>query len=195
MKIYLTLINTGWINSELAIRLIKWIHESKYNVYYESSNLQPLEHNRNTVVQRFLKSDSDYLLMMDNDNIPAKNPITLADFNKDIITCPVPIYQDIVYLNAFLRKEDYLEPIDIKKQKGLVEIDSTGTGVIMCSRKVLETIKKPFERIFDEDGIAILGSDLAFSEKAKEAGFKLYSDTSNICKHYKMIDLNSLLLS
>jgi hypothetical protein len=189
MKIYLALINTGWINSELAIRLIRWIHESKYDVYYESSNLRPLENNRNTVVQRFLKSDSDYLLMLDDDNVPTKNPLMLADFRKDIVTQPVPIYQDIVYLNAFLKKEDYLEPISLDDPKGLIEIDSTGTGIIMCSRKVLETIKKPFERIFDEDGIAILGSDLAFSEKAKEAGFRIYTDTSSIAKHYKSVNL------
>jgi len=189
MKIYLSILNEGVIRSELAIKLIKWIATSKYPVFYESSFERPIEHNRNLIVQRFLKSDCDYLLQIDSDVVPQNNPISLVEHIKDIVTCPVPIFQGKVFYNNYIKKDDYLIPLEIKEPKGLVEIEATGTGIIMCSRKVLETIKKPFERLYDEDGLAIYGSDLYFCEKAKKEGFNIYTDTSNICKHYKTLNL------
>jgi len=189
MKIYFSILNTGWIRSELAIKMVRWIATSKYPVIYESSNERPIEHNRNLVVQRFLRSDCTHLLMIDNDNIPSQSPLNLIEENKDIITCPVPIaHEKTVYLNVFINAKDHLEPIS-KEKKGVIEVDSVGTGVIMCSRKVLEVVKKPFERIYDENGIAILGLDLSFSKKAKTAGFKIYTHMDYLSKHYKSVDL------
>jgi len=190
MKIYLSILNEGWIRSELTIKLAKWLRESKHDIYYESSYLQPIEHNRNTIVKRFLESERDYLLQIDNDIVPTKNPLELIDFQKDIISCPVWIYQEKLILNIYKQKEDYLVPVEPKEQTGLIEVDATGTGILLCSRSVLERVKKPFERIYDDYGIAKLGLDLAFSQKAKEAGFKIYSHLDYICKHYKTIDLS-----
>jgi len=195
MKIYLSILNEGWVSDELTIKLPRWLEEAKqqhHTVYFESSKIRPIENNRNTIVKRFLDSDFDYLLQMDNDNIPAKNPLELVNLNLDIVSCPVWIYQHKLILNIykFDEKKDYLIPVEYDENKDLIEIDATGTGVILCSRKVLESVKRPFERLFDENGIQRLGLDLAFSEKARNEGFKLYSNMKYICKHNKMIDLS-----
>lgn len=192
-KIFVSILNTGWIRAELTIPLIRWIATSDYPVMYESSNEQPIEHNRNKIVRRFLNTDCTHLLMIDNDNVPNQNPLSLINYEKDIISCPVPVAHDkYVYLNAFRKKEDYLEPISTE-EKGLVEVDSVGTGIIMCSRQVLTTIKKPFERIYDENGIAILGLDLSFSNKAKLAGFEIYTHLDYLAKHYKSVNLSNFI--
>ena len=195
MKIHLSILNEGWISDELTIRLPRWLEEAKsqhHTVYFESSKIRPIENNRNTIVDRFLRSDFDYLLQIDNDNVPAKNPIELVNLNLDIVSCPVWIYQHKPLLNIykFDEKQEYLNPIEYDKTKDLIEIDATGTGVILCSRKVLEKIQKPFERIYDERGIQKLGSDLAFSAKARNEGFKIYSNMKYICKHFKTIDIS-----
>ena len=195
MKIYLSILNEGWINDELAIKLPRWLEEVRqqhHTVYYESSKLRPIENNRNTIVQRFLKTDFDYLIQIDNDNIPAKNPLELVNLNLDIVSCPVWIYQHRLLLNIyrFDEKKEYLLPIEYDINENLIEIDATGTGVILCSRKVLEKIQKPFERLYDEHGIQKLGLDLAFCEKARNEGFKLYSHMKYISKHFKTIDLS-----
>jgi len=70
-------------------------------------------------------------------------------------------------------------------KKGLIEIDATGTGVLLTSRRVLEALKAPFERKYDENGIEELGQDLYFSRKAKDAGFRIFSHLDYIAKHYK----------
>lgn len=197
MKIYLSILNEGWIRSELAIKLPRWLSEmteAGHEIHYESSFLRPIAHNRNTIVKRFLASDCDYLLQIDSDVVPSKNPIELVEYTKDIISCPCWIYQHKKFLNIYKYDKDgiYLIPVDPTQHKELIEIDSTGSGIIMCSRKVLEDIKAPFERLFDEDGIETRGLDLAFCDKAKEKGYKIYSHLDYISKHYKTIDLGEI---
>ena len=196
MKIYFSILNEGWVRTELAIKLPRWLDDARRNghdIFYESSFLRPIEHNRNTIVKRFLASDCDYLLQIDNDNIPARNPLELVDLGLDVVSCPVWIYQDTLILNIYRKEEgsEYLVPVDYNsnKNKGLICIDATGTGVLLTSRRVLEALKAPFERKYDENGIEELGQDLYFSRKAKEAGFKIFSHFDYIAKHYKEINL------
>jgi len=192
MKVYLSILNTGWIHHELTIKLPRWLTETTHEVYFESSNDRPIENNRNKIVKRFLASDYDYLLQIDNDNIPARNPLELVDLGLDIVSCPVWIYQHKLVLNIYKLdpSDEMLIPVDPTKEKGLIEIDATGTGVLLTSRRVLEALKAPFERKYDEDGIEELGQDLYFSRKAKDAGFRIFSHLDYIAKHYKEIDLN-----
>ena len=190
-KIYFSILNQGCINDELCIKLPRWLKECPYQVYTESSKDRPIENNRNKITQRFLRSDCTHLLQIDCDNIPARNPLELIEFKKDIISCPVPIYSaNTVFLNVFkLDNDGSLIPLKKEENEGLTKIDATGTGCIMCSRQVLETIKKPFERQYNEDGIETLGLDLFFSQKAREAGFKIYTHFGYISKHDKEINL------
>jgi GT2 family glycosyltransferase len=191
MKIYLSIPNEGWIRSELAMKLPRWLKETSHEVYFESSNEKPIEHNRNSIVQRFLASDKDYLLQIDSDVVPNANPLYLVDLRLDIVSAPCWIYQHKNFLNVyrFDKNKEFLMPLDLKSNKHIVEVDATGSGVLLVSRKVLETIKAPFARKYDENGIAILGQDLYFCEKAREAGFKIYAHFDYISKHYKTIDL------
>ena len=198
-KIYLSILNEGWIRSELTIKLPKWLDEVRqnYSVYYESSFLRPIAHNRNTIVKRFLESDKDYLIQIDSDTVPPKNPLNLIEVMEEkeihVLSCPVWIYQHKPILNIYKQKKDYLVPINPSEYSGLIEIDATGTGILLCSRKALEPLERPFERIFDNTyGIEQLGQDISFSIKTKEAGFKIYSHMDYICKHYKTIDISVL---
>ena len=192
-KIYFSILNQGWIHASICIQLPRWIKDCPYEVYFESSNARPIENNRNQIVQRFLKSECTHLLQLDNDTVPTRNPLELVEYKKDIISCPVPIYDQVAFLNVFrLTQEQSLQPLNIE-EKGLIQIDATGTGCIMCSRRVLETIEKPFERQYDNNGIETLGLDLFFSQKANSANFEIFTHFEYIGKHYKEIDLNNLI--
>ncbi len=194
-KIYFSILNTGWIRVELAIALPRWLKHCPFQVYFESSNARPIENNRNQIVQRFLKSDCTHLLQLDNDTLPCRNPLELVEYKKDIISCPVPIYShSTAFLNVFTLDDDgSLIPLAQNEHNGLTKIDATGTGCIMCTRKVLEKIKRPFGRKYDENGIETLGLDLFFSQKANETKFDIYTHFDYIAKHYKEIDLQKLL--
>ena len=201
MKVYVGIYTTGWVRKELSLALIQWLRDTEHEVYIDFIEEEPNEHARNSTVKRFLESNNDYFLQIDNDVLPSKNPLDLLNLMKeqniDILSCPVWIYQHKLVLNIYKYDEnkEYLIPVDFEKNKnaGLIKIDSTGTGVLLCSRRALERVEKPFGRLYDEKGIAKLGLDLSFSQKAKNAGFEIFSHLDYISKHFKMIDLSLFL--
>lgn len=195
-KIFISVLNQGWVRTELTFALTKWCKEDKYRIYLEMPSDRPIANNRNKIVKRFLSSDADYLIQIDSDNVPPTNPLKMIDIMEekkiDVLSLPVWIYQGKVILNIYKydERQEYLIPVDPNKEFGLIEVDATGTGLLVCTRKALEPLERPFARIFDNTyGIEKLGLDLAFSQKVKKAGFKIYSHLDHICKHYKTIDL------
>jgi len=62
----------------------------------------------------------------------------------------------------------------------------------MLSRKVLSSIKHPFENIYDEDGIKTTGLDLEFCNRAKAKGFKIYCHTDYKISHWTDFDLKTM---
>lgn len=182
------------MRSELAIKLPRWLSETHHHVYFESSNEKPVEHNRNLIVKRFLESDKDVLLQIDSDVVPPRSPLELADLNLDIVSAPCWVFHTKPFLNVyrFDEKKEFLCPLDPAQHKSVVEIDATGSGILLTSRKVLEVIERPFERRYDSSGIEEMGQDLYFCEKARNAGFKIYTHFSYISKHYKTLDISSI---
>jgi len=61
--------------------------------------------------------------------------------------------------------------------KGLIEVEFVTFGCTLISRNVLEKVKF---RVVTENGKV---GDMAFSEDARKAGFKLYADTNLVCGH------------
>ena len=178
---------------ELALKLIRWCKDSPYNIFIELTEETPISHCRNNIVKKFLASDNEYLLQIDEDIVPDRNPLELIELDKDIIVCPCPIYQYKILWNVYnTDSKGFWIPVDLSKEKGIIEIDAAGTGCILIKRNVLEAIKAPFERIFNDDGTEKMGLDLSFSKKSKEKGFKLFASIEHKCSHYKTLDLKNL---
>lgn len=192
-KIYLGIPTRGWIRKELFLKMLKWVSETSHSIFCELSEEKPCAHARNLLVKKFLKSDNDFLLMIDDDVIPSRNPFELVDFNKDIIIAPCPIYQYGVRWNIYnLDEKGYWRPIRDLGNEKLIEVDAGGTGLIVIRRNVLERIKAPFERQFNEDGLEKMGLDLSFCKKAKEKDFRIFASVDHSCSHYKILDLKNV---
>jgi len=188
-RIYIALLNQGWLRSELFVYLLNTLQDLNLLYFLETPMAQPVDNNRNQIVQRFLKSKCTHLLMIDHDVVPSNNIFELIKQDKDIIIYPVPIQQEeqIMFNIYNLDNEGYW--IEVDKQDGLFEISAGGTGCILIKKNVLEKIKAPFERKYNKDGIAELGQDLFFCTKAQQEGFKIYSHFDYTCSHYKTINL------
>lgn len=189
-KVYVAILTTGTVRKELALKLISWLRNTSHDVFVEFTEERPISHCRNNIVKKFLASDNQCLLMIDEDVVPSKNPLEMLKFDKDIVVAPAPIYQYKVLWNVYRTdNEGFWRSIEIDKEKNLIEISAAGTGCILIKRQVLENIKAPFERIFNKDGTEKMGLDLSFCKKAKERGFKIYASIEHKCSHYKTIDL------
>lgn len=207
IKLYVAILNKGWIRREYISVVIPAIMQTKgIKVVLEDPGLtysHPICSNRSLITKRFLETDCTHLLMIDCDVVPIHNPAELVFANQDIVGSPARVRRGrddgytVDWVAYSKTDKGYLpipmETIDAKID--LLEVDVVGTGCIMIKRKVLETLK-PIGWIikFDEIGNCVSGTDFAFCERAKEAGFHVYTTPNRLCEHFKelgMLELES----
>jgi len=196
-KVLITVCNEGKMRVELSNVLTTMTHDRRHDIKIIYPNLRPYENNLNTAVkEKFLSNDYDYMLIIDNDNPPINNPLDLVELDKDIIGLPTPQWNESdknfpIYFVAMERvPEGYKE---FKNKKGLQEVDAVGSGCVLIARRVLEKVKAPFLREWDEDGRMNYGGDFTFCKKAKEQGFKIYTHYDYPCSHFKELNLLDIL--
>jgi hypothetical protein len=204
-RLYIAILNRGWIRRGMVDRVLPAIGKTK-GVVTTLERLHktwdhPISSNRNKIVKRFLQTDDDYLMMIDDDVVPLFNPALFVFADKDVIGFPAKVRQGDRQLNwvAYILNPDRHEyaPVDFSKVEQdieLLKVDAVGTGCILIHRRVLENIKAPFHIHFDEDGILTMGTDFAFCERAKEAGFEIFTTPRRVCEHFKelgMLDMQS----
>lgn len=183
--------------------LYRWMQASSKDYIFDISNLTPAERpipaNRHKIIKKFLATDNDILYMQDDDNPPIQNPFELLKYDKDVIAVPTPGRDSRgIHWMVYQFGDEYPDKITFKpfpqeKRKGLQKVDAVSSGCIFIQRKVLETIKKPFEDTFDEDGCIINSDDMGFAHKCKQAGFEEWTHWDYFCSHYKTVDLLQML--
>lgn len=192
----------GWVHRTVMIAFTKMhMNPAGCEVDGMVTEIRPLESNRHYLRKEFLDGPWDYWLSMDADNAPRNcNPLELAHLGLDIVGCPTPVWNNRkpgeilpVYLNAFDVADPGLEGYKVHyPQIGLQEVDAIGTGCFLVSRKVMEALEAPFLRTWKPDGMQDLGGDLAFCQRAKAAGFKIWAHFEYLCDHYKELELEEV---
>ena len=192
-KIYVAVLSLAEVRKELSIRLLEMSHDNRFYVKIKYHGLRPSSFNRNNIVEHFLKSDCDYLITIDNDTVPRKNPLDLVFHDKDIIGLPYPQVKGNEIGWLVMDKEgDRYRQVNLKNKKGLIECDAVGSGCMLIARRVLEAVVVPFERKW-VDGVPVKGHDFYFCDKAKKMGFKVFTHLDYVCSHYKTVDLLQVL--
>jgi GT2 family glycosyltransferase len=193
-KIFIAVLNQGFIRTELTNIMTQLSQDDRYVLMATYPAEKPIANNRNTVVRKFLESDCDYLLMMDNDCPPNSidRLIEMADYDKDIIggLCFGYLKEMIVPFCMKKNEEGTYNIADVCEGGGVMECDAIGSGNMMIARRVLENIDFPFRNEYDKEGIKIKGLDFNFCARAKKKGYKVWCDTSLICSHWTTINLS-----
>jgi len=204
IKLYLAILNKGWLRREMVSVLdqmrdtkgvqviLEPLHRSWYN---------PIFSNRNLITKKFMGTDCDFMMQIDDDVVPINhNPAELVFANKDVIGCPAKVRQfgRTISWVSFVKHptlESYA-PIDfstVDDTIDLLKVDVVGTGLILVRRNVIETLCKnkggPFTVVLDDWGIPNFGTDFAFCRRVAEAGFEIYTTPQRVCEHYKEVGL------
>jgi 2-polyprenyl-3-methyl-5-hydroxy-6-metoxy-1,4-benzoquinol methylase len=140
---------------------------------------------RNTLVDAFLQTNADYLLMLDDDMI--MNPVVtqgptsdylflekLVAHDKDI--CGVLYYQRMGACNPVLMTrlvKGYRFLRDEEITGGLQEVDVAGGGCLLIKRRVFDKLPRPFFAPEFE-----YGTDIQLCRAAQEHDFEVFADTS-----------------
>lgn len=136
---------------------------------------------RNSIVEQALQSGCTHLIMMDTDQIMPPDTITKL-LSHDLPICGAKVHRRYPAFDHLMYRGEpgkyYLVPDEEIEAGGLVEVSATGTGCIMYKTEVFLKIDPPwFEFSVGKDGKPI-GEDIGFCIKLKEAGYKIFVDTS-----------------
>lgn len=186
--------NPAWQLNDFLAKLAK---DDRAIIDVRFFAFRPAEENRNRAVAATVEGGYDYMLMVDPDTIPQRNPIDLVLMDFDIVGMPYPGIQypngkmEIGFL-AMDKQEDG-KYLDHKDRHGLQVVDAVGSGAMIVARRVLEKIRPAFMRLWDENGYAIKGIDFNFCDRAKAEGFKVYAHYGYLADHLKEVSLLKVL--
>jgi hypothetical protein len=190
---------------------MKMLQDTRCETRFIAPTHSPFVRNLHRACWDFLKGGEDFLLLVDDDNPPLKNPLDLVFLDLDIVGLPTPVWHSEVdgdrpfYFNAmdYVEEGDGFKPVDRNGiPSGLVEVDASGTGCILIARRVIVELFKrcadnpmeaPFMRQWTDEGDVNRGNDYAFCMRAKAAGFRVWSHFDYQCDHMVTVPLQEVI--
>lgn len=202
MKVMVAIPNQNQVSAHMARFIPEMMLDAAmkrtFDITLYFSKVTCVDYNRNTIVKNFLDTECEWLLMMDEDNVPLKNPLELITENKDIIICPTLMFKTTsgkpaINYNVFMKNGRMWKNIWMTDPKVKAhQVDAGGTGCILIHRRVLENLEAPFKSKLNKQGFRDVGSDLYFCQRAKKKGYEVWVYWDYACSHYKEIDLNDV---
>jgi len=207
------LIGTPAYNGQIHINYLNSImsfYKNKINfTVMNIGNESLIPRGRNTIISLFSQlKEYDYLLFLDADIfLDGKDLKKLLNYNKDVISAPVP-------LKGFDSKGNKVYNVGklLEREDELCVIDRVGTAVLLLSRfaveELVEDAKKndnvyepnphtrssmKTDKMYDifktgvKDGV-YLSEDFFVCDKLIELGFKIYCDDKIVVKHAGMVE-------
>jgi hypothetical protein len=175
-------------------------------------NTKPIDWARNHIVQDFLASGFEWLLMIDNDMKPPANLIDMVDRAERHMDILVPKFYAIKDAAVVLprgKEEAGLALIlgwqcfygteifrgEFLGKNEWCEIAWSGTGVMFIHRRVFEGLgRQPWFRFtYDDYGMMVNSEDVSFCQKARKAGFTIWGNQQFEADHYKTVPLSRLV--
>lgn len=133
---------------------------------------------RNALIMSCLIAKCDYILMIDDDQLPPVDIVTLlVKEDKDIIGVPIANRKGAHELNVF---DDNYDKVNEFKGKAK-EVGAIGSGVILIKAEVLQAMlekhRTPFEfKMEDLNGEEReFSEDVLFCKRARELGYKVWA--------------------
>lgn len=197
-RIYLTVAaGDGKLHKLCHFAVCRMLMDGRYPIRHDCPTHKPYEEYLHRCMNDFLDiGGEDYWIHMDNDNPPTKNPLDLIEFDCDLVGLPTPVWANMKkgdrpwYFNALDRVPDGFKPHE--DCNGLQQVDAIGSGCFIVSRRVLLELRQqhPFARQWNADGTVAIGGDFSFSDKVRQAGFRIFAHFDYPCHHIH--DLNLL---
>lgn len=164
------------------------------HMFLHASSYQGVDHMRNQLIEGAIVYNCSHILFLDVDH--RHHPETITK----LLSHKLPIVSGLSYT----RNADYepcmfrgminkYETITEWEENSLVEVDSVGASCLLVDMKVFNDIQRPYFKFMENPDPTAkygIGEDVVFCNKAKQAGYKIYVDTSCTNKHIGQIEVD-----
>lgn len=179
MKITLGLLTNRGIKAKTVICLLTMLKETPEFEWVPllSINGYSISENRNWLAAQAVKNESDYLLMIDDDQIfPADTAKVLVSRDKDIIGVPYNVKELPKEGEEKTRRNNVTYDPDIQNSEtDPFEVLAVGAGVMLIKTDVFRKLSQPWFNIEQyENGMTKVGEDSWFCYKAASNGYKTF---------------------
>ena len=175
-------------------RISKPFNWSLYVPQFEAySYPKDLADTRESLARQAMYEGCDKIIMMDTDQIYPTNTL------EKLLTHDVPVVGAMVHkryppfapllYRGELGHYKYVSDEEMFSDK-LVEVDATGCGCICYDKSVFEAIKNPWYELRPGEKGKPVGEDVRLCSKIRDAGFKIFVDTSIRVDHMTMFSVN-----
>ena len=150
---------------------------------------------RNSLIGQALDCGVSKLLMVDTDQTYPSDTITKL-LSHDVDICGVRVHSrwepySPIFYRGTIGAYKFISN-DEMYSGDLIEIDATGTGCLMINMEIFDELEYPwfqFTMVRDRP----VGEDIYFCHKAREAGFKIFVDSSIGVGHLATIEIDEAL--
>jgi hypothetical protein len=156
--------------------------QTKHDINLYTSTGTLIFDQRNALVDSVINERCDYLMFIDADmRFPKDALVRLLKHNKDIVGVNATTRSEPVKPTA--KNINYEEdgsvswlPVYSNVKKGIEKVDAIGCGVILIKNSAFKKIEKPYFYFEQLPNGKLLGEDIYFCIKAKDAGIDTYVD-------------------
>lgn len=137
----------------------------------------PLDGLRNDIVNVALSTGCSHVIMMDCDMVYHTDTIPrLLSHNLDVVGAMCyrryPPFDELLFKG---RVNKYRLITDFNPNE-LIEVDATGTGCLMFKTEVFMRMKPPWFKFRQSKKGGVIGEDIGFCSRLKNAGYKIFVD-------------------
>lgn len=162
-------------------------YEGRHEVKVFSATGSILTDNRHRLIAQAAQWGATHALLLDADmTVPWDTIQVLLRHNQPVVAANCVRRMIQTYPTAWRSGEGYV--YSRPESSGLEQVDRVGTAVMLIDMRVFEAIDLPYF-LFEQDPESppgMIGEDIYFCDKLKEAGIPLYidHDLSKLVKHW-----------
>lgn len=155
----------------------------KYPIDYRFVGSSLIYHAREEAGEHLLKQGYDWLFFIDSDMTPPGDIILrLMEHDKPIVSAMAfkrdPPHEACFYETLEVEGDHSILKNFTEWDGSLTEVAGVGMACCLIKKEVFEQTPRPWF-----NPMLMLGEDLAFCYRARQAGFPIYVDTSITCGH------------
>lgn len=157
---------------------------------YLRTSAGPIDLMRNALVADAMQAGCTHLVMMDTDQVYPPETI------PRLLSHGLPVVGSLVYRRyppfdpLILRgRINEYQTVEEWEPGSLVEVDATGTGCVLYDMQVFHKMPAPWFRFRKNAAGRPIGEDIGFCSDLREAGYRIFVDTSVPAGHLSQIQI------